>query len=145
MFGLLDALYSHLQRHLGARTDVADPAGGLNAKASDIRNQVGSNADAASTSGTVHAKLKAIPTSPIKSIQRGVFSSFPAGSQTFTLSSVNPAKCMVLLNGYATSDTGSYGRPYLSSLTSTALTVAAAPSLTANTNGQYSWQVIEFS
>lgn len=72
----------------------------------------------------------------VKSVQRGITDK-DSSNYEITISSVNPNKCLVLLNGFPYELNGSHNL-YVISLTSTRLTV--------RTSGVYasSWQVIEF-
>ena len=123
-----------------------------------LRNYLGTNSDSASSTGSAHAKLaqalanlstllgKSIISqgSAIKSIQSGVHA---GNTSTYdipiTISAVNPAKCMVILNPAAIYLNGnSHCVPMLKSLTSTQLTVSASGN--SSSSAQFSWQVIEF-
>lgn len=76
----------------------------------------------------------------VKSVQRGV----RAGSGSTTISTVNPSKCMVLINGFSGEDGfGKYALPYVLELTSTKLTIAVSGK---GTSAEFSnsWEVIEF-
>lgn len=64
MFGMWDGILTFLMRHVGARTDAANPAGSLHAKAGAIKNvvdrintSVGSSGDAPNRNGSLHAKI----------------------------------------------------------------------------------------
>jgi len=90
---------------------------------------------------------KDVAISPIKSIQRGTH----AGSTsdiTITINTVNPAKCMVILNGHRIpgGDTNGYW-PYLKNITSTSLEVSGSYWASAASNGAtpFSWQVTEYN
>lgn len=111
------------------------------------KTNVGSDSDAASSTGSVHAKLKdlkANPSSVIKSVQRGVANPTATSNLAITLSSVNPAKCSVKLNGVWGADAnGNWGVPYVVSLTSTTLTIGQTGPNGSNASGQFSWEVEE--
>ena len=85
----------------------------------------------------------------VKSVQRGVITlstSTRVLTKEITISSVNPDKCLVLINErqnelYIDSAAFLHGQS-LASLTSTVLTLYCAPSGYVSTN--VSWQVIEF-
>ncbi|MDD3041088.1 BppU family phage baseplate upper protein [Bacteroides sp.] len=80
--------------------------------------------------------------SNIKSIQRGVVTVNNGGTTTFTISSVNPAKCQVVLNGMGKTSGGDICVPYLFSLTETFLTIKLSSD---GANVTTSYQVIEFN
>ena len=126
MFGMMEGIFSFIRRQVGLRTDGADAAGSLHAKVTDIKNR--------------------IPSSIVKSVQRGVHS----GSEndiTIAINTVNPAKCLFFvtpkLNGTASA---SLFQPYLKSLTATKITTAPSYySVSGNREPMtFSWQLIEF-
>jgi len=87
---------------------------------------------------------KDVAVSPIKSIQRGTH----AGSDndiTITINTVNPAKCMVILNSSFASyrDAHTYA-PILKNITSNSLVVSKSRAGTAP-EAPFSWQVIEYN
>ncbi|NLK36922.1 MAG: hypothetical protein GX299_02415 [Epulopiscium sp.] len=104
------------------------------------------NTGGSQTSGTVMAKLNAIqqkisliPTSVVKSIQKGSVSGDTTNSVSVSISPVNPQKSIVLLNNYNT--TSVYCGTYLSSLSSNSLYIKMAATSDRTIT---SWQVIEF-
>lgn len=98
-----------------------------------------------SSISTVNSKLNTLMNGIlIKNIQKGVSS-----SENISISSVNPSKCIVLLNGiysrtsrevtsagYHASFVDRVSGPYLNSITTTSINVI--------NEGTFSWQVIEF-
>ena len=86
--------------------------------------------------------------SNIKSIQKGTYSPTSySGEATINISSINPNKSIVILNGSAKSNSNVSGgdltyQIILSSLTSTNFTVNSASSNIYLS--KFSWQVIEF-
>lgn len=144
------------------KIDTAIAAAGnnpqLEADVAEIKAEVGNTNDtgATETTGTMMAKLNALlGRSVIKSIQRGKFGTPdpPVITKTIYIATVNPYKCIVLLNNYIVGG---------SSTTSTEVTVwggildaLTANSITVSTNrfdgyngisygGIVSWQVVEF-
>ena len=108
-----------------------------------VVQRIGNTADAGgtATAGTVMGKLNhLVGASVIKSVQKGVTSSSSGGSttNTITISTVNPAKCLVLLDiGHGGSS--STGGCYLASISSTSISIRLTYA------GDCSWQVIEFN
>jgi hypothetical protein len=143
MFGMMEGIFSFIRRQVGLRTDAANAAGSLHAKIADVKNRI--------------ADVKnRIPTSIIKSIQRGVH---PGSTNDITISinTVNPNKCLFIVTPYAigisrTSGSSGYSgsiyQPYLKSLTATRITTSASyvrPGGTSNDSpNSFSWQLIEF-
>lgn len=81
-------------------------------------------------------------TSVIKSIQRGV-SDGGSTNITITISTVNPGKCMVILDHEGGSVDTSYYTPYLIGISSTSF--VTSPSYVSGPYFiRFSWQVIEF-
>ena len=100
---------------------------------------------------TTLAEIKAATqeSGAIKSIQRGTASSVDTGNITITLSTVNPDKCMVLLNNRLLRGSGEYGVTYgsfVTNLTEDALTITSNYHINSSiyTYGNIGWQVIEF-
>lgn len=79
----------------------------------------------------------------IKSVQKGVATTHG----NITINSVNPSKCIVLLNGTSIAYNSVGFLPLVAKLTSTALTVYNSETGDTGRRGDtytYSWQVIEF-
>jgi|GEM_PF-5595959 hypothetical protein len=78
----------------------------------------------------------------VKSVQSGMVTA-SVGTSTITISAINPAKSIVMLNNTLNSTTQSYLYvPY--SLTSTTLTLKNAQNTTSSSEFKCSWQVVEF-
>ncbi|AMJ40465.1 hypothetical protein [Anaerotignum propionicum] len=98
-----------------------------------------------SSISTVNSKLNSLMNGIfIKSIQRGV-----SYSANVSIANVNPAKCIVLLNGIYSSSSTEMASPgyrvsFVSEVTGTYLISITSTSLNVNGNGYFSWQVIEF-
>lgn len=112
--GNLHQKVSDVKGSTGSIGDTASSTGTLHGKVLDLRNQVGATNDAASATGSVNAKLvdiknalnsqgtsalatqasvNAIPTSPIRNVQRGTTSvAGQSGQVNVTISSVNTNK-----------------------------------------------------
>lgn len=97
------------------------------------------------------AASSAISSGIIRSIQKGIHGG-STSDISITINSVTPEKCFVILNPSRISSLGAY-HSRLISLTSTILTVSASftsasnpnpPPNSLDTNGAFSWQVIEF-
>lgn len=136
MFGMMEGIFSFIRRQVGLRTDAANAAGSLHAKIADVKNS--------------------IPTSIIKSIQRGVHPG-SIDDITIPINTVNPNKCLFIVTPYAigisrtSSSSGYSGRiyqPYLKSLTATTITTSASYVSPGGTSddfpNRFSWQLIEF-
>ena len=100
------------------------------------------------SAGSVMAKLNAIqkkipliPTSIIKSVQKGIFTQNSSASSTISIpvNAVNPSKCFVLLDFYSSLSTNM--GCCLSSLSSSYLTIYTSMQSERN---YLSWQVVEF-
>lgn len=87
-------------------------------------------------------------TSVIKSVQRGVISNQSTIEVTVSISTVDPNKCMVILNGGISDIDNSYSQsvtaPYLVSLTNTQLKVHTGAAVD-KVYMPVSWQIIEFN
>lgn len=82
----------------------------------------------------------------VKSVQRGRATPEGNSNTAITIKTVNPDKCLVLLEGTRTGSSYATTVPTLVSLTSTVLTVSpSGQSISGNYNvHEFSWQVIEF-
>lgn len=80
----------------------------------------------------------------VKSVQRGVIETNTEANKAITITTVNPAKCLVLLNTSGIAGTNYTDHATLVSLTSTVLTIKGAAISGADTLLTISWQVIEF-
>lgn len=90
------------------------------------------------------ASSNAISYGAVKSVQRGTKVQAPGGT-TITISSVNPLKSIVTLNGVSGYDnqTGTLRQlilPYIESVTSTSIVVKGTDVFSST----FSWQIIEF-
>ncbi|MEW5952625.1 MAG: hypothetical protein AB1815_02545 [Bacillota bacterium] len=94
MFGFFEAIYAFLTRHVGTRTDAADAGGSLHAKFRNVDAKIGTSADGRAAN-TIFGWLN----SPVKSWQRVTFTPNTVNQFSVTISSVNPAKCLVFLDG----------------------------------------------
>jgi len=111
--------------HLGLRTDAASSTGSLHAKTTDIKNTL-----AAVTNVKSWQSITFTPTTT---------------STTVTISSVNPAKVMVFLNGhYAYSTSAPYiAMPYIDSVGATSIVIKPGLSITGPTYAPMSLIVVE--
>ena len=82
----------------------------------------------------------------VKSVQRGRATPEGNSNTAIKINTVNPDKCLVLLEGTRTGSSYATTVPTLVSLTSTVLTVSpSGQSISGNYNvHEFSWQVIEF-
>jgi uncharacterized protein YoxC len=119
----------------------------LSNSVSSVKTDVGtvkSNVGTLTTSlSTLSSTVNSIPKGAVKSVQRGVHGGSATDNITITINTVNPSKCMVLLQ--RTRDTTNL--PSLVSIASTSFTVttsSAVYSTSPNTASPFSWQVIEF-
>lgn len=132
MFGLI---IGWLRLHLGLRTDAASSTGSLHAKLADL-------------------KVSIMPTQ-VKSWQRVTGSVGDGSDLILALSSVNPAKCSVFINGnqiiydnryeYGLVGVGAVTR-YVSAFTATSIALTKSTSIsisTSYTTGVFSVIIIE--
>ena len=92
---------------------------------------------------TLSTTVNNIPKGAVKSVQRGVHGGSATDNITININTVNPSKCMVLLQ--RTRDTTNL--PSLVSIASTSFTVTTSSAVyptSPNTASPFSWQVIEF-
>jgi len=135
MFGIMEALLSFIRRQVGLRTDAASSTGSLHAKVADL-------------------KVSIMPTQ-VKSWQRVTGSVNDGSDLILALSSVNPAKCSVFINGnqiiyadryeYGLVGFGSVTR-YVSAFTATSIALTKSTSIstsTGYTTGVFSVIIIE--
>lgn len=106
---------------------------------------IGDPAGEESLVGLIKNIPETVPTGAVKSVQRGILAgktgSNPMGfDNVISINSVNPAKCIVIINTmFSAYNDSTFGMAaYLYNLTSTVLTVKAFSSV------YFSWQVIEF-
>jgi len=96
------------------------------------------------------SNLTQFTTGGVKSIQYGVASAGANVNLVTTISTINPAKSVVILSPgwytYINSQAATYGTCYLVALTSTSFTVYGPWHLYGGTytGGNFSWQVIEY-
>ena len=89
---------------------------------------------------------KDVAVSPIKSIQRGTHAGGASDDDiTITINTVNPAKCIVILNSSITAHPNStVYAPILKNITSNSLVVSKSR-MGSQTEVPFSWQVIEYN
>jgi hypothetical protein len=82
----------------------------------------------------------------IKSNQQGIVVNATTATSSITISSVNTAKSLILLDGNYSYNSGlAQVKPYVNSFSSTSLVVAPHSSQGTINYGRFSWQVIEFN
>ncbi|WMI81608.1 hypothetical protein [Anaerotignum sp. MB30-C6] len=130
----------------------------LEADVAEIKAEVGNTNDtgATETTGTMMAKLNALlGRSVIKSIQRGKFGTPdpPVVSKTINIATVNPYKCIVLLNNFIIGGSSTISSEVtvwggiLDAMTANSITIAANRFDRydgIDYGGIVSWQVVEF-
>lgn len=140
MFGFWESILSFLIRTIGLRTDAADAAASLHAKVGNVTNKVniiGTSADTRA-SNTVMGWLN----SPIKSWQRVTANANSTTTITLSISTVNTAKCIVLVDGAVyTATLSEAALPWVSGFTSTQVTLGV---YSGPANGTVSVIVVEF-
>lgn len=122
--------------------------GEVNSQLSTFKSEIntlltGFKGDVNSQVSALTSAVNNVPKGAVKSVQRGVHSGSATDNITITINTVNPSKCMVLLQ--RTRDTTNL--PSLVSITSTSFTVttsSAVYSSSPNAPSPFSWQVIEF-
>ena len=150
MFGMLEAMLSFLRRQVGLRTDAADANGSLHAKVAAVKEsisgEIGTSADGRADN-TVMGWLN----TPIKSWQRVVGTTENNGPFPLAISTVNPAKCLVFINGaescYDTQGRQHAIRRYISNFTSNGIWLSVSNlSFVQQTwyVGTYSVIIVEF-
>lgn len=121
----------------------SDLTGQMTALSSDMSTKI------AAVTTNVNSKMTALTNlvnstgGAVKSVQRGVHGGSATDNITITINTVNPSKCMVLLQ--RTRDTTNL--PSLVSIASTSFTVTTSSAVyptSPNTASPFSWQVIEF-
>ncbi len=149
MFGMLEAMLSFLRRQVGLRTDSADENGSLHAKIKDVKTYLGGGVGTSTDDRADNTVMGWLNTS-IKSWQNVTFTPTTATGNV-AISSVNPAKCIVLFHG------SGYGVYYhsdnwiaysihcrLVALTATVLSYACLGIGTSGQYGTHSATIIEF-
>ena len=124
-------------------SDITTLSGSVTALSNNLTTVKTDVATVKSSVSTLSTTVSGIPKSAVKSIQRGVHSGSATENITISISTVNPSKCMVLLQ--STRDTTNL--PSLVSIASTSFTVTTSSSVystSPNTASPFSWQVIEF-
>jgi ABC-type transporter Mla subunit MlaD len=141
------ALKSSVSTLSGDVSTLSSSVSTVNTNVAAVKTDVAgvkSNVSTLSTNlSTVSTAVGNIPKAAVKSVQRGVHSGSATDNITITINTVNPSKCMVLLQ--RTRDTTNL--PSLVSIASTSFTVttsSAVYSTSPNTASPFSWQVIEF-
>lgn len=167
IFGKLNKLISDLATHMGrwtntravyidsintytATNNTASPTGTLSQKLSHVISLLGNK-------GAVKSAQRGLGTMSVTVTRTGTSSSsVTLNDLEIAISTVNPDKCIVILDGVAFINSSGDATPFVVNLTSTLLTVSA--SRTGNHEGtgivgaegvylstvQISWQVIEF-
>ena len=98
--GIVGTVIGWLGYQMGLRTDAADASGSLHAKVKNVAdNKIGDSADIRGDN-TVMGWLA----SPIKSVQRGVLTMTKNDSKTATITTVNTAKTIILVNSTSGND-----------------------------------------
>lgn len=145
--GVIGIVLGWLGYQVGQRTDAADVAGSLHAKTTAITAVIGTSADDRADN-TVMGWSK----TQIKSWQRVTGTTNGSNALTLSVSSVDPSKCFVFVNGcqwwYNSSDSTSTMVSvdrYISAFDATSITLTLSGAL-GNTwiNGTFSVIVVEF-
>lgn len=120
-----------------------------------LETNLGAMADAANATGSVHAKLAYLITqsSNIKSWQRVTGATSAGTAKSFTISSVNPSKCLVFVegcrfNGWNFNETTFYVPVlhYISAFDATNITLTISGSVSSTwSNGTLSVIIVEFN
>ena len=123
--------------------DVDSDITALSTNLSTVKTDV---ATVKSNVSTLSTTVNGIPKGAVKSVQRGTVAGTPNKSTEITISTVNPSKCLVLLNVNEIGGNGYNYLPTVYSLTATKLTITQTYiSFTSENNTtNISWQVIEF-
>lgn len=115
-------------------TEVQQTVNKTDATIGDIGDPAGEE----SLVGLIKNIPETVPTGAVKSVQRGVATLNVNQTTTIKISSINPAKSFVLLNGGVEKE---FGRFFLESLSSTELKIRYDNY--ASVTAKCSWQVIE--
>ena len=136
-------------------TDIASVLTKLSEQGVDIDSiiaSIGTSGDQASAA-TLFGKLAGLASQSggaVKSVQRGVANSVSVNGTNINISSVNPKKCIVIVNSsgyYIDKDGWSHMMSgcYIKSFTNTRLTLIRSETSVQGSGMYASWQVIEFN
>lgn len=154
MFGMMEALLSFIRRQVGLRTDAASATGSLHAKIKDIKD-IADNKIGTSDDDRADNTMMGWLNTPIKSWQRITFTPTDAGAYAVAISSVDPSKCIVLLDGcdvafiadgvVQQAYTGVAINRFVSAFTATSIRVTRSNSWGNQSSfGNYSLVIVEF-
>ena len=124
-------------------SDITALSGSVTTLSNNVATVKTDVATVKSNVSTLSTTTNSIPKGAVKSVQRGVHAGSATDNITISISTVNPSKCMVLLQ--PTRDTTNL--PSLVSIASTSFTVTTSSSVyssSPNTASPFSWQVVEF-
>ena len=137
-------LFKKLKDWLGQPNDAASPAGSVHAKIKDIHDNKLQSATGTSADTRVSNTVMGWLNTRIKSWQLVTFTG-QATSKTVAISSVDPSKVLVFLNGfYAVGNTGPYTCiGYVSQVNATSIVVAPSVSISSPQYSNMSLIVVE--
>lgn len=108
-------------------------------KTNDTIGDIGDPAGEESIVGLIKNIPEKVPTGAVKSVQRGFLTNVNQEENTVKINTVNPDKCIVILNFITAYVERTSSGIYLKSLTSDSLIFVLGPR-----GGDVSWQVIEY-